>query len=229
MGIARQFLRTALTSSLPASRWLVRGPRRGTAPSLALTFDDGPHPEQTPRVLAALRRWNAVGTFFVVGEAAERHPDLVAQIAAEGHLLGNHTWTHGEPRETSAAQFLAEVEQTDRWLCEQTHDFPYWMRPPKGELTPAKLWGIWRLSHGVALWNVDPRDYLMTHDADAVRWAEHYQPQAGDVVLLHDRCPAASVIVDTLGERGLLAAFPSQSLDAWRKPARSACLSGRKV
>lgn len=228
MGIARQLMRAALTSSLPASRWLVRGPRRGTSPAIALTFDDGPHPEHTPRVLEALRRWNAVGTFFVVGGAAARHPELIAQIVVEGHLLGNHTWTHGEPREASTSEFLAEIEQTDRWLCEQTHEFPYWMRPPKGELSLTKLWGIWQLSHGVALWNVDPRDYRMTDDADAVSWAEHYQPQAGDVVLLHDRCAAASVIVDTLGQRGLLASLPSRSLDAWRHTARSVCLPGKK-
>ncbi|MDX1969713.1 MAG: polysaccharide deacetylase family protein [Planctomycetaceae bacterium] len=216
MGLGRQLVRRIMTTCLPPSRWLVRGSRRATeSPAISLTFDDGPHPEHTPRVLDALARWNAVGTFFVIGQAAATYPDLIARMLAEGHTLGNHTWTHQEPSATPTREFLAEVAQTDSWLSYQTGFRPRWMRPPKGELTWGKLRGLWQSGHTVSLWNVDPRDYRMTSTADVARWASAYRPQTGDILLLHDRLPWAAQIVDALGSRGCLDAFRSVSLDVW--------------
>jgi peptidoglycan-N-acetylglucosamine deacetylase len=216
MGLIRQLLRTTLTWTLPTERWLVHGPRSARPrPQLAFTFDDGPDPVQTPAVLDTLARWRMVGTFFVIGEKAVAYPELIRRIVDEGHALGNHTWTHGEPRRTSTAEFLREVRETDDRLEALTGVRPYWMRPPKGELTARKLAGLWRLNHGVALWNIDPRDYRMTSSSEARAWVRRYQPAAGDVVLLHDRHPWAIDILNECGEQGLLDAFATCRLDDW--------------
>jgi len=104
----------------------VRGGRR-----VALTFDDGPHPETTPALLAALRRAGVRATFFVVGEAVDRWPELVRQIAADGHALGNHTQRHRLLTFRTGAQVAEEVAACQRALARigvQARLF----RPPHG-------------------------------------------------------------------------------------------------
>lgn len=231
MNRVRQLLRNTLTAVLPKDRWLVRGERHAPndPPAFSLTFDDGPHPEHTPPLLDALDRWRITATFFVVGERAELHPQLMQRIVDAGHTLGNHTYTHGEPRDVSAETLLAEIAQTDHvlsaWLDAQSR----WIRPPKGELTWAKLRGLWRTGRTIALWNVDPRDYRMTTLNQGIAWAQSYRPRHGDIVLLHDRFPTAAPIVNALGEAGLFATWRGVSLDHWiSQTTRSttACVAG---
>src|SRR5262245_35801576 len=116
MGFLRQIGKSVLSACVPPSRFLVRG--RGaeeSAPALSLTFDDGPDPEHTPRILDQLSRLGVRATFFVVGERAAAHPDLVKRIVNEGHEIGNHTWTHAAPHLIRAPEFLDEVVRT-AWL-----------------------------------------------------------------------------------------------------------------
>ncbi|HKV11751.1 MAG TPA: polysaccharide deacetylase family protein, partial [Thermoanaerobaculia bacterium] len=96
-----------IASGLPRAKELVKGLISATAlplgslvrvatrePAIALTFDDGPHPEDTPRVLEVLERHGARGTFFMVGQSARRYPEVVARAAAAGHTVANHSWDH---------------------------------------------------------------------------------------------------------------------------------------
>lgn len=198
MSRLRQLLKTGFTSALPSSWLMTRGPQG--ANEIALTFDDGPHLEQTPRLLDLLAAANAHATFFVVGERAEQYPALIRRIAAEGHELGNHTWTHSEPSQTSAAQFLDEVAQTRRLIQDLTGQDCRLMRPPKGSLTIRKALGLWRQQQTIALWNVDPKDFAMTEHSAMRRWLRGYRPQSGDVVLLHDNHPHAAAAVEQLVE-----------------------------
>lgn len=217
MGWSRQLVKAALSACLPPERWLVRGPRTRCAdrPTIALTFDDGPHPEHTPAVLDALREWGQTATFFVVGREAARHPELLQRIAAEGHTLGNHTYTHAEPRTLSAEAWGRELQETDRELARWTGAPSPFVRPPKGELTWAKWRTTWRTRQTIVLWNVDPRDYRMTTAAEARDWAERYAPRPGDIVLLHDHRAAAAEIVRALGRRGVFDQWRSVGLSAW--------------
>jgi peptidoglycan/xylan/chitin deacetylase (PgdA/CDA1 family) len=217
MNLWRQAIRAAMSVVLPSERCLVRGWRRAPddVPMLSLTFDDGPHPEHTPAVLDALAKWNLTATFFVVGREARRYPKLVEQIVAAGHALGNHTYTHGEPREVTPEAFLAEVDQTDQLLTTWCNPRPHWVRPPKGELTWPKFRGLWQAGRGIALWSVDPRDYAMTSSAQATAWVKSYKPRHGDVILLHDRVPAAAEIVDALGEAWVFYTWRTVTLDHW--------------
>jgi peptidoglycan/xylan/chitin deacetylase (PgdA/CDA1 family) len=218
--LVRQSVKALLTAGLPPQRWLVRGPRRRLtdAPTISLTFDDGPHPVHTPRVLDELGRWNLAATFFVIGREAQRHPELVTRIVAEGHLLGNHTFTHGEPSATSAEQFLEEVRRTRELLLRWTVEPCRWMRPPKGDLTGRKLRGLWRTGHTVVLWSVDPRDYRLSTvgETDARRRSQALRH--GDIVLLHDNGPAAAEMVAAWGRLGVFDRFRSVSIDRWLAP-----------
>lgn len=158
---------------------------------LALTFDDGPHPELTPRLLDQLREYEMTGTFFVIGELAREHPQIVRRIVAEGHELGNHTYTHGDPDETPTSVLLDEVRQT----CELLEDIAgvdvRIVRPPKGRLSMAKLLGLWKQKQTVVLWNVEPRDHDMNSTDEMDEWCAGYRPLGGDVVLMHDDRPYA--------------------------------------
>ena len=217
MGLLRQLTKTILTACVSRRRLLTRGPRaaRNAAPQIALTFDDGPHPEHTPRLLDVLAEWQLTATFFVIGELAARHPDLVRRIAAEGHELGNHTWSHGEPSRIDARQFLDEVRRTDELLAELTGTAPRTMRPPKGELNWSKLAGLWQRGQSVVLWNVDPRDYRMSSADDMAAWCSGYEPQGGDILLLHDNHPWAITAVQTLASRGVFDRFQTTTVSSW--------------
>lgn len=221
MNYFRQMAKALLTAALPRERWLVHGPRRSPngKKTFALTFDDGPHPEWTPRVLDALQRWGLTATFFVVGIKVLRFPQIVERIVKEGHCLGNHTYTHSEPRATSTEQFLEEVNHTRNLLFCWTGRPPSCVRPPKGELTWSKLRGLWKAHHTVVLWSVDPRDYRMRDTTEVERFSARYEPQQGDIILLHDHHPAAVELLATWGRRGLFECWNSVSVESWLQPS----------
>jgi peptidoglycan/xylan/chitin deacetylase (PgdA/CDA1 family) len=199
MSVLHQTLKTILATVLPSRLFVVRG---ATAlPVIHLTFDDGPHPEHTPRLLDALREHDVRATFFVVGIHAASHPDLVRRIVAEGHAIGNHSYFHGEPSQTSADGLLVEVRQCRSLLHKLTGRDVNLFRPPKGALSVRKLRGVWKARQTVVLWNTDPRDFAMTESIQLVRWAESYRPTAGDIVLMHDNHPHAAEAVGTLVRR----------------------------
>jgi peptidoglycan-N-acetylglucosamine deacetylase len=205
MALVRQILRSTMAATLPRRRFMVQGPAAGNR--VCLTFDDGPFPDHTPRLLDVLRDLRVVATFFVVGRQAETHPDLVRRIAAEGHAVGHHSFTHSEPRETSADQLMGEVAQTRDLLARLTGRPSNLFRPPKGEVTAAKLWRLWRAGQSVVLWNADPKDYKSTATGDVARWFAANPPKAGDIILMHDNRPlgfdALPAVVEDCRRRGL--------------------------
>src|SRR5258708_3225653 len=98
MNSTRLAIKTFLAGMLPPRFLFMRGPSWGR--SLALTFDDGPHPERTPRVLDALEQHGIRATFFVVGSKAAEHPELIRRMVAAGHDVGHHSYSHSEPDAT---------------------------------------------------------------------------------------------------------------------------------
>ncbi len=180
----RQALRSALISVVPRTRLIASLPPGDRV--VALTFDDGPHPEWTPRILDVLARHGARATFFVVGAQAALHPDIVRRIAAEGHAVGHHSWTHSEPATTPTRLLLAENRRTRQFL-EALLDRPAPLfRPPHGKLTPLKLLGAWAQGNVLVLWNRDPKDYQMPSATELRTWVSRQPLLAGDIVLLHD-------------------------------------------
>lgn len=184
----------------------------GARPRLALSFDDGPHPGYTPPLLGLLEELNLRATFFVVGRNAEENSDLVRRMATAGHEVANHTYSHSEPRATSVKTFLDEIQRTDRLVQELTGRIPFSVRPPKGELNWGKLFGLWRRDRTVVLWNVDPRDYRMSCPDEMTNWCHAYEPQDGDIVLLHDTFPCAIHAVRTMASRGIFERFEATTI-----------------
>jgi peptidoglycan-N-acetylglucosamine deacetylase len=147
----------------------------------ALTFDDGPHPVYTPRLLDVLDRFQARATFFMVGEAAHAHPDLVRTVAST-HAIGNHSWDH---------PVFSEITGRDRRrqlrLCADAIA-PYGrklFRPPYGEQSGGSRLDAWLLGYRSVGWNVHAEDWLPREpDWMAERLLRHTGP--GSIVLLHD-------------------------------------------
>jgi glycosyltransferase involved in cell wall biosynthesis/peptidoglycan/xylan/chitin deacetylase (PgdA/CDA1 family) len=191
----RQLLRKAMATLLPHRLLLVRG--RKQSKSVSLTFDDGPHPEHTPRLLDMLKRHAIQATFFVVGRRVQAYPDLVRRIAAEGHDVANHSFFHSELDLLSASEAAHGIRRTQELLRQLAGDIPPLYRPPRGKLTTWKLLRLWWLGMKVVLWNVDARDYALNTAAELSAWFRSHPLRAGDIVLLHDRLPLA---VDVLPE-----------------------------
>lgn len=200
MNPLKQILKQTLGMMLPSRKYLLSGP--GQTRDIALTFDDGPNPEHTRELLDLLRDLEIRGTFFVQGNRAEESPRLIERIVSEGHGLGNHSWSHGEPQRTSAQELAEEVERTRRLLERITGVTTNLFRPPKGKLSLAKFRELWKLDQTIVLWNVDPRDYAVQPGEHLDRWVEGYQPTAGDIVLFHDIHPHCRRAIRLLADKG---------------------------
>lgn len=191
-GLRRLIRRSALRP------WLLE---HGAASSraIALTFDDGPHPEFTPQVLDVLRRRGAQATFFLVGQQAERHPELVRRMLADGHEIGNHSMTHAEFATLPLRAIDKEVRDAEEVLRTLGVTQPYiWFRPPKGVLNARTLAYAVRRRWRFAMWNRDPKDYAAP-SAQAVRECFDRAPlRGGDIVLLHDKTAATVAALDFL-------------------------------
>ncbi len=192
----RQCLRSTLAFVLPRRWFMVSGP--ASSGCVCLTFDDGPHPENTPRVLDALRAHNVRATFFVIGQRAAEHPRIVKRIIAEGHALGHHSYTHSDPHATSTKTLMNEIALTDQVLREVTGSGCGMFRPPRGQITSAKLLACIGRGLSIVLWNVDPRDYRLASVEPLKQWCAAYKPASGDVVLMHDAQPYAAEVIDDL-------------------------------
>ena len=210
----RQGVKAVMSAVLPRERWMTCGP--ATATGIALTFDDGPHPEYTPLLLDELWKYQIRATFFVVGQAVARFPHLAKRIIAEGHTLGCHTFTHSEPAQTSAKTLKDEVRRSLALIEDLTGQRLTLFRPPKGKLSLSKTLGLWKLQQSIVLWNQDPRDYRADSVVGIQPWVQHYQPTRGDIVLLHDTHPhcinAIEPFVQLVADHGL---GDFQTIDQW--------------
>ncbi|HEY5224729.1 MAG TPA: polysaccharide deacetylase family protein [Microbacteriaceae bacterium] len=151
----------------------------------ALTYDDGPDPASTPRVLDVLRRHRAVATFFVLSGAAERHPEIVRRIVDEGHELALHGVDH-QPLLTLTTKAAITRIRASRDILEQlTGRRVTLYRPPHGDVTPAQKRAIYRLGLRVVIWSGHASDWI---DAPEVEVAERAVRAIfpGSVQLMHD-------------------------------------------
>lgn len=179
--------------------------------AVALTFDDGPSGETTPLILDILRSENTPATFFVLGEAVDRRPDLLRRIVAEGHAVGIHAYTHQPFVLKNTRTILEEVRRTEaaiRRACPEAKISP-WVRPPHGFKSLSLLWTLRQAGYGLAAWSLNSRDY---QERDPQTITVGVQAQAGAVILLHDgpanpaTASALPALLRGLAERGLAAA-----------------------
>jgi peptidoglycan/xylan/chitin deacetylase (PgdA/CDA1 family) len=170
--------RSPVTPSVPA--------HRATGKVLALTFDDGPHPEYTPQILDILQAKHVPATFCAIGTMVEKHPELAKRIVDEGHQLCNHTEHHvegleAEPEETVAA----EMDGGRNAIIDATGEAPPFYRPPGGSLGPVIYQQAAAHEEAVLYWSIDPRDWQKpTPDELVVNVLSQLKP--GGIILLHD-------------------------------------------
>jgi len=129
---------------------------------LALTFDDGPNATWTPRLLEILARHQVRATFFLLGSRAETEPELVRQIAAEGHLIGNHSWSHPNLSRSSSSRVREELQRTQETLEQRTGVAVRYLRPPYGARRPAVFRIARELGLMPVLWNAMTSDWSET-------------------------------------------------------------------
>lgn len=154
-------------------------------PRVCLTFDDGPDPCHTPRILDILARHDCRASFFVLGEAAERWPGLVRRIVDEGHALGSHSFRHRRGWTMAPATVRREVGRSQRLLEDLTGRSPRWFRPPHGNLHRVMLGEAARLGMETVLWSRSAIDWGPLGSRQGI--ARRLQGvTAGDIVLLHD-------------------------------------------
>jgi len=159
---------------------------RVDGPYIAMTFDDGPHATLTPKLLDLLALKKIKATFFVLGENAQRHPEILRRAVAEGHEIGNHSWSHPNLAKLSNEALHSQLQRTDDVIMQAIGSHPKIMRPPYGELTPKqRQWVNSEFGYKVILWDVDPLDWKEPGPSIvAQRIIQETKP--GSIMLSHD-------------------------------------------
>ena len=186
-------------------------PARAEAPTVALTFDDGPSGRFTTALLDGLAERNVNATFFLCGYRIRQYPDLTARIAQAGHELGCHGFTHDSMAAMSRRDIAEEIAATLALMPEGSR--VKLLRPPGGCCNDAVRQVAEAKKKPILQWSVDPQDWAI-HDAAVVKARVLKDVKDGDVILLHDMSTssvqAALAIVDTLTARGFRFATVSQ-------------------
>lgn len=187
----------------------------GRSGQVALTFDDGPNPASTGRFLSELARRDVRATFFVLGESLHRAPSLGAEIAAAGHEIAVHGWTHRTLLLSGPAAVYSQLARSADLIEAVTGERPRHYRPPHGILTSSTLWALNRLDLVPRLWNCSGREWRRYADVTAVCETLQAGLGPGATILLHDTdaaCPAGTwrralavlpYLLDECAERGL--------------------------
>jgi peptidoglycan/xylan/chitin deacetylase (PgdA/CDA1 family) len=154
-------------------------------PVVALTFDDGPHPDYTPRLLEILAKYHARATFFMTGQAAQAHPELVRRVAEAGHAIANHSWDHPSFPLISSRERRAQIRACAQVLAPYTRGMRLF-RPPYGEQNIASRIDALLLGYQVILLNVATDDWC---GGKAISIANQLEQQIrpGSIIALHDR------------------------------------------
>jgi len=213
----------------PRNQWLVANRSRvDGAGCVALTFDDGPDPVDTPKLLDLLREKNVKATFFVVGKRADQYPEIVRRAWTEGHLIANHTWSH-----YSLFCFLmpgrlrAEIDRCTESIRRTCGSRPRFFRSPVGLRHPLLAPYLEEAGLEYVSWTIRTRDTLTANSSILAR--RILKAASGDIILLHDHLPGGADamlevlprVIDELRERGFefVLAGPREDAGGTLEPA----------
>jgi len=172
-----------LRAFYPSCTWKIPG----TEKVIYLSFDDGPHAEATPFVLAELKKFNAKASFFCIGKNVAAHQNLYAQIIQEGHTVGNHTYDHVNGWKTDTAHYIQNIEQAGKYI--QSNLF----RPPYGRITNAQIKKIKAdktIAQEIIMWDLLSGDFDLTLSPEACAKNVIKNTRAGSIVVFHDSAKA---------------------------------------
>ena len=173
---------------------------------VALTIDDGPHYKTTPQMLAVLKEKNVKLTLFILGENADKHPEILAQAVADGHEIGTHAYSHNFLSKMSNLEVGAELDKAEKAIMVAAPK-PLLFRPPGGAYNDTVLAEVQKRGYRTILWSVDPADWQRPSVEQVVdKVMKNIQP--GSIVLLHEgQYPlptpqAIGIIIDQLRQQG---------------------------
>lgn len=169
---------------------------------VAITFDDGPDPEYTPKLLDGLKERNVKATFFLLGKQIELYPEIVERIHEEGHMIGTHSYEHVNLSSLSDKKAMEQVNKTNQLIFNITGEYPQYIRPP---------FGCWKCNLDYetnmieVLWDIDPLDWK-NGNSDVIAKRVISKVQEYDIILMHDASEssvnAAFKIIDGLKKAG---------------------------
>ena len=181
---------------------------------IAITFDDGPHPTNTQKILDALEKYDGRATFFMLGQNAEAYPDAVKAVYESGSEIGIHTWNHPQLTKLSSDKILKQVQDTSDVIYELTGFRPKLVRPPYGAINETVKTTL--KDYPLICWNIDSEDWK---SKDETVFVPHVMKDVsdGDIVLLHDihstTVPGAEKIIKQLAEQGYQLVTVSELLE----------------
>jgi peptidoglycan/xylan/chitin deacetylase (PgdA/CDA1 family) len=218
MGTSATGERTSLelVENEPAPAHVIyQGPVDGSR--IALTFDDGPTPGVTDRILDELKQRGLHATFFMIGQRVVISPDLARRVLAEGHVVANHTLTHAKLTELPDAQAAREIERAQAVFAEVLNHRPVWFRPPFGFLRPSQLPLVHNQGMQTVMWSIDTRDWARPGEGQIVSKVLG-EVQAGAVILCHDMYAQTANAVAAILDGVLARGFKPVTLSALMTP-----------
>ncbi len=182
---------------------------------VAITFDDGPHPDFTPKILDVLKQKKVKATFFLTGGNAEKYPEVVKRIKKEGHDIGNHTYHHLNLSPKKLSTVKKEIILTEMVIKEITGEAPVYFRPPRGVYDQKVRRLLVDSGYSIILWTVTTQDWRLPGVDFILKQAR--KAKGGDIILMHDSgsltkaegadrmqtVKALPILIDELRERGL--------------------------
>jgi len=186
---------------------------------IALTFDDGPHARYTDEILDILKENDVKATFFVIGENAKTHPEILKRIANEGHEIGNHTYHHVYISKCGRDKITKEIKETENTVYSITGTRPIVFRPPGGYYSKESIEQIRNMGYECVLWSVDTKDWTLPAVEKVISTVSK-ETVGGDIILFHDHnqkgSPTPSSVrrlIPMLKEKGYTFLTVSELLD----------------
>ena len=164
-----------------------------TGKSVYLTFDDGPIPEVTPKVLAILAQYKVKATFFMVGENVDKHPEVYEQVVKAGHRIGNHTYNHIKGWHCTTATYLGNVEQ-----CQERIGDTNLFRPPYGKATWLQRRMLHLMGYKLIYWDILTRDYDKHVTPEQMLRLIQRETREGSIINFHDSLKSNERMLEVL-------------------------------
>ena len=160
--------------------WGIVWRQNPSSKAVYLTFDDGPIPNCTPQVLDILAQYNVKATFFMVAENADRYPDILALVQAEGHTIGNHTYHHMRGQKATTQDYMQDINLAQQVL----HTTLF--RPPHGRLKYSQKKALKQAGYTIYLWDVLTHDYNPAYSVEKMLAIVQRYTRNGSIIVLHD-------------------------------------------